>query len=333
MVIGNPPYVEYNEKRFIYKLDIDNFKTLTCSNLHAFIAERCTYISRLNSYVGLIVPLPSIITTRMLPLQRIIKPQNCNSIWISSYDERPSNLFNGVDQRLIIEIISKGTLPNIYTTGITRWQSEHRGWLFDSINYAHQDLSSMRKTDSILKMKSHIECSILDKFYKNQPLILNKNLSRHITENTFFYRSAGGRYWKIFLDKDFGTGNSSEKHASINGISNYSVISILSSDVFWWYYSSHYDMFNLGDYQIFGFRYTITDMIANDILNNLGIQYVQSLEDNSITKQVKTNHGIVTQKQYYARKSKTIIIEIDKALAKHYGFTEEELDFIINYDI
>ena len=25
--------------------------------------------------------------------------------------------------------------------------------------------------------------------------------------------------------------------------------------------------------------------------------------------------------------------EIDRALAAHYGFTEEELDFIINYDI
>ena len=25
--------------------------------------------------------------------------------------------------------------------------------------------------------------------------------------------------------------------------------------------------------------------------------------------------------------------EIDKVLAEHYGFTEEELDFIINYDI
>ena len=32
-------------------------------------------------------------------------------------------------------------------------------------------------------------------------------------------------------------------------------------------------------------------------------------------------------------KSKPIIDEIDKLLAKHYGFTEEELDFIINYDI
>lgn len=33
------------------------------------------------------------------------------------------------------------------------------------------------------------------------------------------------------------------------------------------------------------------------------------------------------------RESKPIIDKIDRALAKHYGFTEEELDFIINYDI
>ena len=31
--------------------------------------------------------------------------------------------------------------------------------------------------------------------------------------------------------------------------------------------------------------------------------------------------------------SKAIIDEIDRVLAAHYGFTAEELDFIINYDI
>ena len=36
---------------------------------------------------------------------------------------------------------------------------------------------------------------------------------------------------------------------------------------------------------------------------------------------------------YSYSKQKTIIDEIDKLLASHYGFTEEELDFIINYDI
>jgi hypothetical protein len=34
-----------------------------------------------------------------------------------------------------------------------------------------------------------------------------------------------------------------------------------------------------------------------------------------------------------APQSKTIIDEIDTVLAKHYGFTPEELDYIINYDI
>ncbi len=29
----------------------------------------------------------------------------------------------------------------------------------------------------------------------------------------------------------------------------------------------------------------------------------------------------------------TITPKIDKVLAQHYGFTDEELDFIINYDI
>ena len=35
----------------------------------------------------------------------------------------------------------------------------------------------------------------------------------------------------------------------------------------------------------------------------------------------------------YPKYSKPIIDEIDCILSRHYGFTEEELDFIINYDI
>ena len=40
------------------------------------------------------------------------------------------------------------------------------------------------------------------------------------------------------------------------------------------------------------------------------------------------------KKQYfYFKRSKHLIDQIDTALAEHYGFTPEELDFIINYDI
>ena len=36
---------------------------------------------------------------------------------------------------------------------------------------------------------------------------------------------------------------------------------------------------------------------------------------------------------FYLKKSKPNIDQIETVLAQHYGFTEEELDFIINYDI
>ena len=43
--------------------------------------------------------------------------------------------------------------------------------------------------------------------------------------------------------------------------------------------------------------------------------------------------GRVEYDEFYMKKSKSIIDKIDMALAEHYKFTEEELDFIINYDI
>ena len=41
----------------------------------------------------------------------------------------------------------------------------------------------------------------------------------------------------------------------------------------------------------------------------------------------------MTYAEFVASESKSIIDEIDKALTDHYGFTDEELDFIIHYDI
>ena len=49
--------------------------------------------------------------------------------------------------------------------------------------------------------------------------------------------------------------------------------------------------------------------------------------DNADTGDLKYAVSIVV------KLSDAIIDEIDELLAKHYGFTEEELDFIINYDI
>lgn len=48
---------------------------------------------------------------------------------------------------------------------------------------------------------------------------------------------------------------------------------------------------------------------------------------------MRFKHDALTVQCIIPKHSKPIIDEIDTVLAKHYGFTEEELDFIVNYDI
>ena len=61
---------------------------------------------------------------------------------------------------------------------------------------------------------------------------------------------------------------------------------------------------------------------------------MQDFRHNSIRRRIQyKNTGWIEYDEFYPRKSKPIIDEIDHVLAHHYGFTDEELDFIINYDI
>ncbi len=60
---------------------------------------------------------------------------------------------------------------------------------------------------------------------------------------------------------------------------------------------------------------------------------MQDLERNSVDRRMRFQHDTLTVQCIYPKVSKPILDEIDQVLARHYGFTEEELDFIINYDI
>ncbi len=75
-------------------------------------------------------------------------------------------------------------------------------------------------------------------------------------------------------------------------------------------------------------------MFDDKNINRLGNQYLIDLPEKSdmlVRNQKQT--GIIETQSFKISKSKSIIDEIDKLLANHYGFTDVELDFIINYDI
>lgn len=82
---------------------------------------------------------------------------------------------------------------------------------------------------------------------------------------------------------------------------------------------------------IFSFRLTY-DINKSLIELSLSLEEDMNKKKNILVVNNKTR-GIVESYVYKKKLSKPIIDEIDKVLARHYGFTEEELDFIINYDI
>lgn len=336
VVIGNPPYVEYGTKlKAVYTLN--GYSTIDCGNLHAFVAERCFKLISSNGLIGLIIPLPSISTSRMVSLQNLVKPKankKGRNVWISAFDERPSSLFDGVDQRLIIELISKENEECVlYTTGIKRWYSSTRENLFPNIHYSRQSVKNLSYSSSILKIQNdYIETEILRKFYSNKSISFLK--SEQPTKGVIYYRTAGGRYWKVISNKTSGTDTVSEKAAYFRILTSYQAAAIISSSTFWWYYSCHFDMFNLKDYMIFGFRFSDGEPEILSQLDKLGKEYLKSLEENAEIKTINSKtKGIIEQKQYVVSKSKSIIDEIDKVLAQHYKFNSDELEFIINYDI
>jgi hypothetical protein len=72
---------------------------------------------------------------------------------------------------------------------------------------------------------------------------------------------------------------------------------------------------------------------ADDRLQKLGRDLQDDLVGNSLHKTITTRDGSeISYAEFKVWKSKPIIDEIDRILAEHYQFTQEEYDFLINYD-
>ena len=116
------------------------------------------------------------------------------------------------------------------------------------------------------------------------------------------------------------------------------IIAILSSNLFFVNYIiwSSCQVVNSRD---FNFPINLKDLPDSIYkrISNLGVALQHDYQKNSHVKErnyAKKGRQFTMQKQhFYIKYSKHIIDAIDFELAQYYDFTEEELDFIINYDI
>ncbi|MEG2013872.1 MAG: DNA methyltransferase, partial [Anaerovoracaceae bacterium] len=335
VIIGNPPYVEYSKIKDNYA--IVNYKTQGCGNLYGFIIERCNKIISSEASFGMIIPISFVCTQRMRIVQNELL-QNGNT-WISNYAERPSKLFIGAEVLLSIFVHRETKEHAKYTTGFTKWKSEGRDILFKKIQYNKYNH----------KLKNYIEPKLSSEIESNiVPKIMSKGIFAEAlkskTDHKVFYRIGGGRYWKVFtcFSPEFilnGNKTSSSRESTLNfetSVYRNAAISILSSTFFYWYFVITTNCRDLNPSDLKEFPLSLIK-IEDDLLKTLSAYsslLMDSYERNSQLKEKTSKQtGRIKYQEFYPKLSKPTIDDIDKVLAQHYGFTDEELDFIINYDI
>lgn len=331
VIIGNPPYLEKRQINY----SVDNYACLDSNAVHAYCIERSLSLLNKRGNISMIVPLAIVCTQRMIKIQQLL--ESSHSVWYSNFAWRPAKLFDAVNRALSIFVAASAPSLSKYSTAYLKWSAESRDYLFQNIFYTQYN--EERSSFWMPKLSSSIDKSIL-----NKVLSANDSIGLFVSKTSnskIFYRTTGGLYWKVFTDFSplfYCNGvkgkSSRETSISVNTSAEATIlVGVLSSSLFWWWYTITSNLRDLNPSDIAGFKFSSSLMEDKNLLRQSSL-YISDLKKNSslLIRQQKGIGETKTQ-SFKISLSKSIIDEIDKILAQYYNFTDEELDFIINYDI
>jgi hypothetical protein len=323
VIIGNPPYVE--TARVSREYSLERHELVRTGNLYSICMERFIKLLGSNQRYGVIVPISAVSTPRMLPLMRFITSRS--SVHISNYAVRPAKLFVGVDMNLTIFIGTTSENQDrykIFTTNYRRWNENSRGHLFGTISYIESFFSE--PLAAISKIGSCAELIILKKLMSHEPL---ERLRINGADDPIYYHS-GGRYFRKCIRRQL---SNEYKELSLRSGAADPILCLLSSSLYYWFWIIFSDCYHVTRLDIN--TIPVPDSLVHDTrLNRLSDTLVDDLEKNAEVRMRRRADGRRQEEvNFHVGKSKSLIDQIDHIIAEHYGLSELELDFIINYDI
>jgi hypothetical protein len=326
LIIGNPPYVATSKVNYGFKSN--SLSTLPSGNLYALVMERSFTILDEKSRFGMIVPISMVAGDGFIPLAHLFfKHQS----WTSFYSNRPGKLFQGVEQRLTIALAKKIDGES-YSSDYQHWYEEERPFLFKNLHYAQSELISKRYMP--LKVGNSLSVSIVKKMGQLQEgLIFLEG-----TNKAACWFHDGPTYWiRALAFQPIGNKSirSNHYHAlhGATGKHALAMASLLSSSTLYFHYKLVSNCRDFGSREISSFRLGRLSDQELSSLAGLGTLLGDRLKKTAYHCSRKYPSGTIEYDEYYPSNAKDIIDQIDHILAKHYDFTDEEVDFIINYDI
>ena len=331
VIIGNPPYLELREVDYFPPIELASYQTKA---IHAMCMDCSLHLLNRQGCMSMIVPLALVSTQRMQIMQTLL--EKSHNVWYANYSWRPAKLFDTVNRALTIFTATPSKREQIFSTNYQKWFSDNRDSLMYSIDYV--EIPRYRTVVWAPKLGAEIESTLLEKCLRIKTVL---KLFMAQSGSRVYHRTTGGLYWKVFTDfpptfKVNGKLGHSTRETSFSVETSEilkPVIAVLSSDLFWWWYTITTNCRDLNPYDIQNFPVP-KSALHDPQLVELGETYLEDLQHNSkMQPRVQKTTGRTETQSFKIQKSKHIIDDIDRVLAKHYGFTDEELDFIINYDI
>ena len=334
-IIGNPPYVTYPSKKVTYSLEGMDYRTLSTKNLYGLIFERSTSLARSVSPIGLIVQLTSLSSEKLASLQGMLL--NRGLLHAQSFPRRPQSIFEGVEMPVSILLSTAAPERCLFTTNVHRFYSKEKPFFIDRVSYC--DHSIVIDGHRVAKFGDGIDKSIYQKIGSFSTFL--GGLAAKSGEGTLYYQEAC-RYWVKAASKQPFFKKNGEKAApshwrSIQMISTEATAfatCILNSSLFYWYYSVFSDCEHINDGLVRMFPIPEGWNGSGHDWKGLCTILMDSLGTNAKRKLISTKQGhVIEYKEIFGASSKLQIDLVDKLLAEVYGLSNEELDFIVNYDL
>lgn len=332
VIIGNPPYVEYAKIRNIYR--VQNYRTESCGNLYAFCWERCSQITGAESRIGMIVPVASVCTSGYQPLQELLTSEGTPVI--SNFNDRPSKLFDGLEHiRLSIILLNKSRKRDVFSSTYYKWNAEERSQLFQLLSFVEN--KDVNLVGAIAKFGFPIEKQILRKLNSNSKGI-GEIAVRNSSQSIFYTRKLSNFVQILnFVPSITDLRGNARLPTELKQInfpspeSRDAFLALLNSTLFYWLLKAYSDCRNLNKREILLPKFDVSKA-SDRTLQDLSRMSTKLMEEILESSEVRRMGKLCIQCTF-PKNSKSTIDAIDKVLGAHYGFTVEELDFIINYHI
>ena len=338
IVIGNPPYgakISAEDKKY-FKENYKTTKTIkgvqkgSLDTYTLFIEKGFNLLDK-NGSLAYIVPI-SFTSSDSLSGVHCLLENNCKNIWVSSYAVRPQPVFQNavVNTSIILFEKTLTKCKNIFSTKMYRkGKNFNLSNLIDNLQFV--EVKDLKMFGRIPKISLPIEKSILQKIFKQKPI---KDFVKDKGEK-IYYRAVGGRYFKVVTN--YSTNSNTETFLFVDKKYRDLIACILSSNLSFYFYQVYSNNLNWSFSDICSFTIPFDNINSKIIekIEDLYKQYLKDIEKNANVRKVSTESKYTMEefKEYKIGKSKHIIDKIDRLICPLYGLTEEEMEFIIGYEL